>query len=252
MSRRIIFLKKFLIKEYIKNKKSIRQIARERGCSINPIREQLGEYNIPIRTMSEIKRNKHVGSNNPNFKDNRCSIQHYCPICKVNRISHNTWLRNGKCQKCYYNIRRTGHNFAKCIDCGKKLSTYKVKRCRSCAFKGKFNPNFGKPPKHGKGQYYKNIYMRSSYEIKFAKYLDKSGIKWYYEPKYFELKLDNKITTYTPDFFLPKTKEYIEIKGWWRHNSKEKFLQFKKQYPKVMIKVLEYKELIDLKILKRR
>jgi len=111
--------------------------------------------------------------------------------------------------------------------------------------KGKNNPMFGKIAYHGKGDYYKNIYMRSSWEILFAKYLDKLGIKWLYEPKFFDLGN----TTYTPDFYLPEFDYYIEIKGWWRDDAKDKFEFFKKLYPKVKIIIFDKNKLKLLEIL---
>lgn len=81
---------------------------------------------------------------------------------------------------------------------------------------------------------YNGIKMRSSWEVKYAQYLDSKNIKWEYEKKTFDLGN----TTYTPDFYLPETNEYIEIKGWWRPKSKEKFETFKNRYPEIRIKVI--------------
>lgn len=157
-----------------------------------------------------------------------------------------------------------------CIDCGKELSTNpNAIRCNACnniryivdkdinnkRIKGiinKYNtdPNykldrsgknsvlFGKIS-HGKGSYYKSIWMRSSYEVAYAKWLDRQGIKWLYEPKTFDLGN----TTYTPDFYLPEFDLYIEIKGWWRDDAKKKFEEFKKRYNEIKIKILEKREL---------
>ena len=67
----------------------------------------------------------------------------------------------------------------------------------------------------GKGGHYRGVWFRSSWEISFAKFLDAAEILWLYEPKRFHLK-DGK--HYSPDFYLPTTETYIEIKGiWWPH-----------------------------------
>jgi predicted nuclease of restriction endonuclease-like RecB superfamily len=95
---------------------------------------------------------------------------------------------------------------------------------------------------------YKNIWMRSSWEVAYATYLDKNNIKWLYESQVFKVK--EKL--YIPDFYLPKTNTYIEIKGFWRNNAKVKFDMFKKLNPKIKIKVLYKKDLQQLNILKRR
>jgi predicted nuclease of restriction endonuclease-like RecB superfamily len=99
--------------------------------------------------------------------------------------------------------------------------------------KGSNNPMFGKIAKHGKGQYYKGIYMRSSYEIIYAKWLDMLNYHWIYEATTFNLGN----TTYTPDFYLPSAQTYIEIKGFWRDDAKKKFKLFQKLYPEINIQI---------------
>jgi hypothetical protein len=121
-----------------------------------------------------------------------------------------------------------------CVDCGKLLSFYTCKRCVKCnaKIKGMFgnkNPMFGKKPKFYRYKY-KNNLMRSSWEVLFAVWLDFSGIKWEYEPRTFNFKNFN----YTPDFYLPEFDCWIEIKGWWRKDGKEKV---KKLQRKVNLKV---------------
>jgi len=125
------------------------------------------------------------------------------------------------------------------IKLGKKVPTNSGKNCYL----------YGRVPEHSKRVKYNNIKMRSSWEAKYAQYLDRQNIKWLYEPKAFELVVNKKETTYTPDFYLPETDEYIEIKGWWRDNSKIKFKVFKQQYNKIKIKVFGVQELRKLKIL---
>ncbi len=110
---------------------------------------------------------------------------------------------------------------------------------------GKNHPMFGKKCQNSKGAYYKNIWLRSSYEIAYAKWLDKNQIKWTYEPIAFNLGNN----TYRPDFYLPQTNEYIEIKGFWRLKAKEKYTLFKKLYPKIKIIVLTKDILIQKGVL---
>jgi len=104
---------------------------------------------------------------------------------------------------------------------------------------------FGKKAKHGKRIVYKSILMRSSWVVKYAKYLDKNNIKWQYESKRFDLGN----STYAPDFYLPKENKYIEIKGWWRDNAKKKFRRFKRKYPEIKIEVLMRKDLQKLNLI---
>jgi len=228
------------------------------------------------------QKTKYKDSGNPNFKkglphcklcdkelsDYHCKICkqciiknkepiHFCKDCKI-KIS-----RNGiRCQSCHiknlwkmrvFSSRKGVHNSNfrhgktynnHCIDCKKLLNNYRSKRCPSCAHKGKLSSLFGKIT-HGKGSYYKNIWMRSGYEVAYAKWLDKQDIKWCYESKTFDLGN----TTYTPDFYLPETNTYIEIKGWWRDDAKKKFKLFKKQYPRIKIVVLNKAELTKKEII---
>jgi hypothetical protein len=147
-----------------------------------------------------------------------------------------------------------------CLDCKKEITIgSKLGFCKHCAVKGKNNPNygngdkikgknnpmFGNPAPHGKGAYYKNTWMRSSYEIAYAKYLDKNKVKWEYEPKAFDLGN----CTYRPDFYLLKEKKYVEIKGFWRDDAKKKFNLFKKLNNKIKIVLLQKKELKKLGII---
>lgn len=158
------------------------------------------------------------------------------------------------CNAKYNNHNRKTISIKYCIDCKKILSRYsRSKRCRVCFLRGKNNPRFGKSPNHGKGSYYKNNYMRSTWEIAYAKYLDNNNIKWQYEPKPFKITYNykgiEKEGTYTPDFYLPGTNEYIEIKGWWRDDAQTKFNAFKSQYPTTKLILLMEKELKLLKVL---
>ena len=91
---------------------------------------------------------------------------------------------------------------------------------------------------HSRFKYNKRSF-RSNWEANFAKWCDGSGIKWEYEPKAFDLGN----TTYRPDFYLPEFDCWIEIKGYWRDDAKQKMKRFKIQYPTVNIKILDEQKL---------
>ena len=138
----------------------------------------------------------------------------------------------------------------RCIDCNIKINS-RTKRCKICRYKyhakimrGKKNYFYGRIPKPKFGKY-KNITMRSSWEIKFAKYLDKNNIKWLYESRRFDLKN----TTYTPDFYLPVEDKYIEIKGYFSPLFKNKLKKFKKLFSNINILVLTKKELKTMEVI---
>jgi hypothetical protein len=155
---------------------------------------------------------------------------------------------------------RFKHGLNKC-KCGKNIGFY-AKKCQRCyiktfsgitnpnfnnhKLKGKNNPMFGKIAHHGKWIKYKGIKFRSSWEVAYAKYLDKQGTEWQYEPKTFDLGN----CTYTPDFYLPESDTYVEIKGWWRDDAKKKFKMFQKKYYSMNIILLTGKELKKLGIIK--
>ena len=54
--------------------------------------------------------------------------------------------------------------------------------------------------------------MKSPSEVQYAKLLDEKGIEWLYEPVVFIFPGDKK--SWTPDFYLPEKKVFVEIKGW--------------------------------------
>lgn len=101
---------------------------------------------------------------------------------------------------------------------------------------------------HGKRGEVDGIWMRSTYETRFANALNASSIAWNYEPKWFELS-NGKL--YLPDFYIPSLDAYFEIKGWWRDDAKEKFDAFVNEYPGMryavvglpQLKALEKKEI---------
>ncbi len=82
------------------------------------------------------------------------------------------------------------------------------------------------PVRGGKRTWYKEIGFRSTWEARFASWLDKIGIPWLYEPKLFELSN----STYLPDFYLPHSGNYVEIKGWDRGARLAKVEEFQRTY----------------------
>lgn len=140
---------------------------------------------------------------------------------------------------------------------GKKHTTESLRKMRIMAKKnvrkGKDSNFYGKCY-HGKGSWYiqkddKKVWMRSSWEIKYAKYLDENNINWIFEPEAFPIYYDNKEGTYRPDFYLIDKDLYIEIKGYWRDDAKEKHNAFLEQYKQKSIIVYDKKILKELKIL---
>ena len=91
----------------------------------------------------------------------------------------------------------------------------------------------------------KILRTRSMYEKRYAIYLKQQGIKFEYESKSFNLG-DGKL--YVPDFYLPETDEYIEIKGYLSESQAIKYEKFKALHPDIKWKILFKEDLIDLGI----
>jgi len=63
---------------------------------------------------------------------------------------------------------------------------------------------------------YNGILFRSRLEARWAIFFDALKIEWVYDPDCFLLSNNQK---YTPDFYIPKYKLYIEVKPslWWQN-----------------------------------
>ena len=57
--------------------------------------------------------------------------------------------------------------------------------------------------------------------------------------------LSNYCHTYNPDFFLPNTNEYIEVKGWFSEKDKIKMKCIKEQYPQISIYFIDKNSYFD-------
>lgn len=186
------------------------------------------------------------GKRSFNYTDGR-TLRHYtCKICnKAISISSGVY-GSGLCQHC--------------ARIGKHIHTIDQRKAYSSQMKAN-NPmhnsysrkRFSKtthaaylagrkaPYKHAKPQIYRGVRFRSSWEVLYAKWLDLQNIVWKYEAKTFDLGP----TTYTPDFYLPLTKEYVEIKGFQTAIFKDKLRLFKAQYPKIRYRLITREQFIS-------
>lgn len=73
-----------------------------------------------------------------------------------------------------------------------------------------------------KDLYIQNNY-KSTWEVEFSRFLIKNKIEFLYEPFAFNVF---KNSYYIPDFYLPKSGIFIEVKGKWETQAKNKFLSF--------------------------
>ena len=76
------------------------------------------------------------------------------------------------------------------------------------------------------------IAFRSSWESNIARYFNYLKIPWIYEQYEFEFKTIKRGNRYyKPDFYLPRTDNLVEVKGFMNSASKTKLRRFKKYYP---------------------
>lgn len=202
-----------------------------------------------------------------------------CLYCKKEFKSWKSQKRkfcSPTCSSIYSNKKRKGYNnkVIKCDNCKKyfnsscgkikkhikkKLNHYFCSKvCSSVYKKGDIRLNTSKslvnaykegrlkPNKFKNGGYRKDLkqYFRSGWEANYVRILNYLNIKWIYEPQGFLLNINNKKTVYFPDFYLPKTNEYKEIKGFWFNKlAKLKYEKFSQIYKCKLINEIEYKKL---------
>ncbi len=101
--------------------------------------------------------------------------------------------------------------------------------------RGKHHPRFGKSPSHGLKIFphqtpLQGLIMMHRWDRLLAKYYDSQNILYLYEPDNFEMIIDGKEMSYTPDFLLPIQNKFIEVKGWMRPLAKLKCDKFREEW----------------------
>jgi hypothetical protein len=116
---------------------------------------------------------------------------------------------------------------------------------------GKNNGMYGKPCAKIKGDHYTKtdgsiIWLRSSYEIRVAKMLDKLALNWIYEPHSFSID-DSR--TYRPDFYLIDLDIWWEVKGWLDEYARYKITKFWERYPEKTLRIIWKEDIEQLETL---
>lgn len=70
------------------------------------------------------------------------------------------------------------------------------------------------------------VLLDGSWELNVAIYLDENNVKWKRNLQRFDYIFQNKNRTYTPDFYLIDSDEFIEVKGYVTELDKIKWSQF--------------------------
>lgn len=90
---------------------------------------------------------------------------------------------------------------------------------------------------------YKGIDLHGKWELKYAMWLDTQNITWERCKNQFNYIFNDKERKYTPDFYLPESQCYVEIKGYETEKDKAKWSQFPSH---LTLKVLKQKDLKSL------
>ena len=93
--------------------------------------------------------------------------------------------------------------------------------------------------------------VQGTWERNVAMKFVELGIQWY-KPKVgkdvWKYTIDGLEKSYTPDFYLPDFEVYLEIKGYWWGNDREKMSLISKQHTDkrlIIITKKEYEEIIN-------
>lgn len=86
------------------------------------------------------------------------------------------------------------------------------------------------------------IYFYSRWEANMARLYKYLGISWQYAPAAFDIGGH----TYTPDFYLPETNAYVEVKNFWWRYSRIRDNKFRKRYPHIRLEVILKEEYLRL------
>jgi len=174
------------------------------------------------------------------FKSRKKKVRFCSNSCRANALNHaNHFLReDGK----PYNYR--DDVIRNCKVCGKKLHHQnKTGHCRKHYITDEYRKELSKraikagiggyKPGSGrsKGQWYESpiagrVYLDSSYEVRYAKYLDENKIQWKKNTKKFPYVFEDKNLNYIPDFYLIESDEYIETKGYKTDKDEAKWKYF--------------------------
>jgi hypothetical protein len=118
------------------------------------------------------------------------------------------------------------HGTAECANCGTTFTkpNDRQKFCSvECGQEGYQKQHIAVRPYE-----YNGIKMRSTWEMRFAKWLDEQKLTWKYEPTFFALPNRKR---YAPDFYVHEHDAYYEIKGWMKPEAAMKIQQFRTNYP---------------------
>lgn len=124
------------------------------------------------------------------------------------------------------------------------LERWKKKRfcSASCAAKRSTSPKASRGKSGARPDISDSINFHSRWEANMARIYNHENIEWQYEPKTFDI--GNQM--YTPDFYLPKYEEYIEVKNFWHPYSVNRDEKFRTTHPSILLTVVLREEYLTL------
>lgn len=125
-------------------------------------------------------------------------------------------------------VRGTNLTQGLCKSCGHDEP---AKRSRRAIERLNNDERFGKRQWEYRGKC-GTVFMRSSWEVAVAHYFDSQGIEWKYEPR--RISLD-KSTIYMPDFYLPESDAFVEVKGMRYSKGMDKVAKYRDMGGKVIV-----------------
>jgi len=138
----------------------------------------------------------------------------------------------------------------------KNQQIYCSRKCKGVATQGENCTWLYGKPNHAVGRWYETsdekIWLRSRWEYAVVLFLNRLGKRWRYEPTAFQITINGKKTTYTPDFYLVDDDSYIEVKGYWRNAYIAKHKAFVETYPNIKIDIWDKGKLLTLGIVNRK
>ena len=165
----------------------------------------------------------------PIYKQNKYN---YCQSCyfksEENKEVHKQIVQNRPNYEGQNNPHYKGGKIKKSCFCGIEFEVFPARKdtAKYCSRTCKKKYSISKIRTYN----YKDIKLRSSWELAFAQYLDSKGYTWKHEPETFQTLHG----FYTPDFWVEELGSYVEVKGYFRKDAKQKFDDFSKTHPIIL------------------
>ena len=234
--------------------KRYRELQRERSLKAWSIRKKSFQYKRETRVC--------VGENCgakfnvvPSEQKRFCSQS--CSTRSINRGRTHSEETRGKISKSltgkpnpYKGVQKVKRVKSKCPRCGEifRYERWKQRQYCSaaCAIRSVGSRTTSPRAARGKSGVRRDIsggiVFFSRWEANMARLYNYLGIQWEYAPKQFDIGGQN----YRPDFFLPKSNEYVEVKNYLNPYSKERDKKFRERYPDIKLTLLLREDYLKL------